>query len=76
MLIELYSLTDKQMLMAMNAYNYPVILKTRGQSVTAASLARHGYGDVEAGASGQSIFRLNQAGSDQVQFESLSWKDD
>ena len=51
-MMDALSLTDKQFDMVVKAINFPVILKTRGQSITAASLARHGWGQVEPGASG------------------------
>lgn len=43
---------------------HPRILHGRGEKRTAANLARLGWGDVEDGASGEMIFRLNQAGED------------
>ena len=57
-----YTLTDKQFALAVKAYSFPVILETRGQSITAASLARNGWGVVEPGASGEKIFRLSAEG--------------
>ena len=63
---DLINLTDKQFALAVRAFSHPVILICRGECITAASLARHGYGTVEDGASGERIFRLNQAGEDQM----------
>ena len=63
-------LTDKQALLAHRARHHPVILKTRGEKITARSLEKRMWGDVEAGASGETIFRLNQYGED-----ALSWVD-
>ena len=57
-----YNLTDKQFDIAARAFFFPVILRTRGQSITAASLARNGWGVVEPGASGEKIFRLSAEG--------------
>ncbi len=57
-------LTDHQWDMCAKARKFPVILTTRGMAITAASLARNGWGDVEDGASGERIFRMNQAGCD------------
>ena len=61
-------MTNKQIAMIHNAYAYPVILAGQAQPKTAWSLVRHGYGDVENGASGEKIFRLNQAGEN-------AWRD-
>ena len=57
-----YNLTDKQFDIAARAFFFPVILRTRGQSITAASLVRNGWGEVEPGASGEKIFRLGAEG--------------
>jgi len=57
-------LTDKQFLLSEKAQRFPVILRTRGEANTAASLARKGWGEVEDGASGERIFRMSQAGCD------------
>ncbi|MEY4055643.1 MAG: hypothetical protein RL519_978 [Pseudomonadota bacterium] len=65
------ALTDHQWAMCASARQFPVILATRGQSITAASLARNGWGTVEDGASGERIFRLNQAGCDE-----FAWLDE
>lgn len=60
------NLTDRQFwlagLVAVNGY--PRILKSRGEMRIAANLSRLGWGNVEDGASGELIFRLNQAGED------------
>ncbi len=64
-------LTDFQWGMCAQARHYPVILKTRGNTTTAVSLARKGWGNVEDGASGERIFRMNQAGCD-----AMAWLDD
>lgn len=60
------SLTDRQFWLAgLCALNgHPRILQGRGEKRTAANLERLGWGDVEDGASGEQIFRLNQAGED------------
>ena len=55
-------LTDKQFYIAMRAMAYPYILPDRGSRITGASLERHGYGNVEDGAGGGRIFRLNEDG--------------
>jgi len=65
------TLTDHQWAMCAEARRFPVILTTRGKAITAASLARKGWGDVEDGASGERIFRMNQAGCDE-----MAWLDD
>lgn len=57
-----YTLTDKQFALAVKAYSFPAILETRGQAITAASLVRNGWGEVEPGASGEKIFRLGAEG--------------
>lgn len=67
-LTEILDLTDRQVAMIHNAYAYPVILSGQGMARTANSLVRHGYGSVEDGASGEKIFRLNQAGEN-------AWRD-
>lgn len=64
--IDTYGLSDKQLALALRALPFPTILRTRGEAITAASLARNGWGDVEDGASGERIFRLNQAGTDAI----------
>ncbi len=64
-------LTDFQWGMCAEARRFPVILKTRGNAVTAASLASKGWGMVEDGASGERIFRMNQAGCD-----AMAWLDE
>lgn len=60
------SLTDKQFwlagLVAVRAH--PLILKDASEKRIAANLEKLGWGDVENGASGERIFRLNQAGED------------
>lgn len=60
------SLTDRQFwlagLVAMNGY--PRILKDRSEKSIARNLERMGWGSVEDGASGEFLFRLNQAGED------------
>lgn len=60
------TLTDRQFWLAgFCAINgYPRILRGRGEKRTAANLERLGWGEVEEGASGERIFRLNQAGED------------
>ena len=62
MTTDILDLTDRQVAMIHNAYSHPVILHGQGMARTANSLARHGYGSVEGGGSGEKIFRLNQAG--------------
>jgi hypothetical protein len=62
--LALEQLTDKQFDLVCRARPYPVILKTRGEAITAASLERRGWGTVENGASSERIFRINQAGDD------------
>lgn len=57
-------LTDQQLYIAAFAMSYPCILTDRGARITAASLERHGYGEVEDGASVERIFRINQDGLD------------
>ena len=70
----LNDLTDKQFALAVRAFSHPVILICRGECITAASLARHGYGTVEDGASGERIFRLNPEASDMVADEQELWR--
>lgn len=65
------TLTDLQWDMGASARRFPVILKTKGQAITAASLARNGWGTVEDGASGERIFRISQAGAD-----AFAWLDE
>ena len=67
-LTDILKLPDNQVAMIHMAYAHPVILKGQGMARTANSLARHGYGSVEGGASGEKIFRLNQAGEN-------AWRD-
>lgn len=62
------NLSDKQFDIAVRSMDFPVILKSRGECITAASLARNGWGAVEAGASGEKIFRISQEG-----FDDLEW---
>ena len=60
------SLTDKQFWLAglCATRGHPRILKDRSEKLIAANLEKLGYGAVESGASGEMIFRLNQAGED------------
>lgn len=74
-MMDALTLTDKQFDMVVKAINFPVILKTRGQSITAASLARHGWGQVEPGASGEKIFRLSPDGEAELRREQQSWSE-
>lgn len=69
--LDTMDLTDKQWMLGADARRYPVILETRGRAITAASMARKGWGAVEDGASGQRIFRLSQEGCD-----AFAWLDD
>lgn len=64
------NLTDKQFALACDARAFPVIV-SGGRLNTARCLASRLWGDVEPGASGETIFRLNQAGCD-----ALAWLDD
>jgi hypothetical protein len=59
-------LTDGQFDLVSRALDHPHILRTRAEKVSARSLEKRGYGTVESGASGDVIFRLNQDGSDAV----------
>lgn len=66
------NLTPKQRALAIAAYRFPVIL-TNANKFTAIHLRNKGLGTVEDGASGQVLFRLNQAGCDLVAtFHSLA----
>lgn len=56
------SLTDNQYRVARDAWNHPVILRTRGDKMAARQLERKGWGNVESGASGEVIFRMNEDG--------------
>lgn len=58
-------MTPKQRALAIKAYRFPVILD-RTTSLIARHLEHKGLGTIEDGASGQAIFRLNQAGCDLV----------
>lgn len=69
MTLDSYDLTDRQFSLCMLAQRFPVILATGGMKTTAASLARKGWGNVEDGASGERIFRMNQAGCDAMTSE-------
>lgn len=60
-------LTPKQRALATQAYRFPVILD-RTTSLIARHLENKGLGTIEDGASGDVIFRLNQAGCDVVAF--------
>lgn len=59
------NLTPKQRALATQAERFPVILTNRNK-ITAIHLRNKGLGTVEDGASGEVIFRLNQAGCDVV----------
>lgn len=59
------NLTPKQRALAIAAYRFPVILTNRNK-FTAIHLRNKGLGTVEDGASGDVLFRLNQAGCDLV----------
>lgn len=74
-LTDTLDLTDNQVAMIHKAYAQPVILSGRRMARTANSLARHGYGSVEDGASGEKIFRLNQAGENAWRDESESFRE-
>ncbi len=65
------TLTDKQFALACDARRFPVILETGGRKVTALSLERKGWGNVENGAGMDILFRLNQSGCD-----ALAWLDE
>ena len=69
--LDSFELTDAQFLLCSEAQRFPVILRNAGQKITAAALSRKGWGTVEDGASGERIFRLNQAGCD-----AMEWHDD
>ena len=58
-------MTPKQRALATQAYRFPVILD-RTTSLIARHLENKGLGTIEDGASGDVIFRLNQAGCDVV----------
>ena len=71
------SLTDQQFWLAgMGAVKrHPRILETAGEKRTAQNLERLGWGSIESGASGELIFRLNQAGEDAFAWEARSWSE-
>lgn len=58
-------MTPKQRALATQAYRFPVILD-RTTSLIARHLENKCLGTIEDGASGDVIFRLNQAGCDAV----------
>lgn len=63
--LELADMTPKQRALAIAAYRFPAILD-RTTSLLARHLENKGLGTVENGASGEVLFRLNQAGCDLV----------
>jgi len=65
-MLDTYDLTDVQLGMCIDAVLCPQILRDGNQKRTARALERMGWGNVEDGASGEIIFRINQAGSDAV----------
>lgn len=68
------SLTDRQFLLAHDARVHPVILAAAGEKNSARALERGGWGTVEAGASGEIIFRLSQVGCDAfAEIDELRW---
>lgn len=64
--LDIGELTDWQFGLTRRAYAYPTILHGPTDKNVAHRLAEKGWGAVENGASGEVIFRLNQAGSDAV----------
>lgn len=56
------SLTALESVLARESGPFPKILANAVQKRTAANLENKGWGTVEDGASGERIFRLNQAG--------------
>lgn len=71
------SLTDKQFWLAglVAVQGYPRILANSSERRVAANLERLGWGNVEAGASGETIFRLSQQGEDAFAWASRSWRE-
>lgn len=61
--MRLASLTESQRALAEEAFRFPVIVSGPRLN-TARKLEAKLYGAVEAGASGEVIFRLSQAGAD------------
>jgi hypothetical protein len=61
--LDTLDLTDMQFLLVGASASHPTILTSK-QMRTAYALERKGWGSVEAGGSGEKIFRLNQAGAD------------
>ncbi len=66
-MLDTYDLTDRQLTLCIAAQFNPVILGDGGSKRTARALEKKGWGTVEDGASGEVIFRLNQAGADAVE---------
>lgn len=62
--LDLRDLTDREYVIGFEAYVRPVILRNPQMKRAASGLAKKGFGAVEDGASGERIFRLNQAGED------------
>lgn len=71
------NLTDKQFWLAglVAVQRHPRILSNASEMRVAANLEKLGWGAVEAGASGDKIFRLNQAGEDAFAWASHSWRE-
>ena len=65
-MLDTYDLTDPQLGMCIDAVLCPQILRDGGMKRTARALERKGWGNVEDGASGEIIFRINQSGADAV----------
>lgn len=64
MIAALSDLTDNQFSLAWEAQRFPVILRMAAAKTAAHGLERKGWGNFENGASGEVIFRINQAGLD------------
>lgn len=70
--LDIGDLTDWQFSLACRAFACPTILRNQTDKYVGQCLTKKGWGAVEPGASGEMIFRLNQAGCDAVQPHMLS----
>jgi hypothetical protein len=68
--LDTLDLTDIQLRLVIGSVRYPAIITGR-QMRTAYALERRGWGTVEAGGSGEKIFRLNQSGADALYLDAF-----
>jgi hypothetical protein len=68
--LDTLDLTDMQFLLVGASASHPTILTSKLMR-TAYALERKGWGTVEAGGSGEKIFRLNQAGADALYLDAF-----